>query len=148
MLLTKQELAEKAIRAADHAEVPAELVCAIIEVASGWNAALTEWNPSTWLMNQHPIDVGEGNWIAMGTRWGALQVRGQEAWMAGYKTLERLAETDANLEAGCMVLKKILGDERKTLLTWFGERKSLANRALAILPQCKQFVEAKPCVSS
>lgn len=150
MILTKQELALKAIAAAEQAGVAAGLVCAIIEVSSGWDAALTEWVPSSWLMAQHPVDLGgERDWIALGTRWGAMQVLGQDAWQAGYKTLERLAETDENLFAGAMVLKGLLPDERKAILRWFGvERRGLAAKALAILPQCKQFVEARPCAPS
>ena len=135
-----------AIDAAEKFGVPGELVCAIIEVSSGWNESLIEWAPSSWLMAQHPQDLGgEEKWIALGTRWGPLQVRGQEAWMAGYKTVERLAKTEENLLAGCLTLKTILTEERKTLLLWFGnERKSLAHRAIAILPLCLKFIEAKP----
>lgn len=150
MLLTKQQLAHKAIEAAEKVGVPPELVCAIIEVSSEWDAALIQWNPDFWLISQHPLDVGLDKWSAMGTRWGAMQVLGQHAWHAGYKTLERLGETEENLLAGCMFLKKILvEDERKTLLSWFGmDGRHLANKALTILPQCKAFVEARPCVSS
>lgn len=150
MIMTKQELAVKALDAAGKVGVSPEMVCAIIEVSSAWDASLTEWQPTSWLMVHHPVDLGgERNWVAMGTRWGAMQVLGQDAWMAGYKTLERLGDTGENLLAGCMALKNIVGDERKTLALWFGaERRSLTSKALAILPQCRLFVEARPCVNT
>jgi hypothetical protein len=150
MLLTKQELAFKALSIAERTGVPGELVCAIIEVSSGWNDALIEWAPQPWLREQHPVDFGgDRYWLALGTRYGAMQVLGQDAWMAGYKSVEKLAVTEENLLAGCLVLGKILGEEARTLALWFGtERQHLAKRALAILPQCRLFVEAKPCALS
>jgi hypothetical protein len=146
MLLTKTELALKAIEAAEKVGVPAELVCAIIETSSAWNDALIEWNPTQWLLQQHPVDFGgERYWMALGTRYGAMQVLGQDAYMAGYKNLENLSDTDENLLAGCTVLKKIFGEERETLALWFGnERKELARKAMAVLPLCRRFVEARP----
>lgn len=150
MLLTKPEVANKAITAAEKAGVPPELVCAIIEVSSGWDASMREWAPTRWLLDQHPVDFGgDLNWVALGFRWGAMQVSGQEAWQAGYKDLGSLREVDGSMEAGCLVLKKILSDDLdKTVSLWFGrERRNLSQRTLAVLPQCKAFVEARPCVT-
>jgi hypothetical protein len=150
MILTKQEIAIKALDAAEKVGVDPAMVCAIIESASGWDASLIEWNPTPWLMAQHPVDFGGDRfWLALGTRYGAMQVLGQDAYHAGYKTLAKLGDTDENLLAGCTVLKGIRGDEKHTLAQWFGqERRNLAAKALAILPQCRLFVEARPCVNT
>jgi hypothetical protein len=150
MILTKQELAVKALDAAEKVGVDPAIVCAIIESASGWDASLIEWNPTPWLLQQHPVDFGGDRfWLALGTRYGAMQVLGQDAYHAGYKTLAKLGDTDENLLAGCIVLKGIQGDEKQILALWFGqERRNLAAKALAILPQCRLFVEARPCVNT
>lgn len=146
MLLTKQELAFRALSAAEKIGVDPAMVVAIVEITSGWDASLIEWNPTPWLLQQHPVDFGgDRYWLALGTRYGAMQVLGQDAYHAGYKTLEKLHVTEENLLAGCMVLKGISGDEREVLAKWFGnERRNLTLKSLAILPQCRLFVEAKP----
>lgn len=148
MLKTKQELALEAISMADKIGVPAALVCAIIEVSSHWDAGAMEWNPTAWLRTEHPVDVGgEDNWMIMGTRWGLMQVLGQEAFMTGsWRDVASLP--DNSLEAGCRLLKHFLGnqkDEKSVLLIWFGaERKQLAVMANLMIPDYQKFVEARP----
>lgn len=151
MLKTKQELALEAIRIANEVGVPAAIVCAIIEVSSHWNAATEEWNPTRWLLGQHPVDLGgDRTWLDMGTRWGLMQVLGQEAFEVGCD-MDSMRTIDGSLRAGCKLLKKVLNQHKnkdRTLLVWFGhERKHLASRALAILPDYEKFVEAAPCVN-
>lgn len=147
-VLSKQELALKAIATALRVGVDPALVCTIIEVSSGWNAAMTEFCPTTWLRTIEPIDVGGmERWTAMGTRFGPMQILGQEAFLAGWKEVEKLQDLDANLEAGCEVLKALTSkkNEHHAVLLWFGqERKELARKALAMKPQFEKFVEARP----
>lgn len=126
------------------------LVCAIIEVSSHWDASMMEWNPTRWLLGEHPVDVGgDDNWMIMGTRWGLMQVLGQEAFMTGWKDLESLP--DHSLEAGCKLLRRVLDDQKDwkdAIRVWFGaERKWMVPAVLAILPDYQRFVEAKSCVS-
>lgn len=151
MLKTKQELALEAIAMAETIGVPPALVCSIIEVSSHWDQSMMEWNPTPWLRTEHPVDVGgEDNWMILGTRWGLMQVLGQEAFMTGsWMHIESLP--DNSLEAGCRLLRHTLDhqkDEKSALIIWFGaERKSLAGMALALLPDYQRFVEMKPCAS-
>ena len=149
MVLTKPEIALKAIAAAERRNVPPGLVCAIIEISSGWDASLNEWHPAAWLLNQHPVDWGMERWNALGTRWGPMQILGQDAHAAGYKTVEKLADLDESLDVGCMLLKGLLGpDVKRTMILWFGaERKGLADKVLAVLPQFEQFIKERPCES-
>lgn len=82
----------------------------------------------------------------MGTRWGLMQVLGHDAYHAGYRG--PFDTVEGALDAGCTVLAHLLAkhkDETKATLMWFGERRGLARRVLAVLPQMKEFVEAKPC---
>jgi soluble lytic murein transglycosylase-like protein len=146
LLRTKQELAHKAIEAAEKYGLDAALVCSIIELSSSWNAAKEEWNPTRWLLMTDPIDVGGiDRWQIMATRWGLMQISGQEALFHGYEEIEELADPMTSLEAGCHVLRAIGSSTEK----WFGaERKGLAKGVLLILPQYKSFVESRPCVNS
>lgn len=136
---------------AEQVGVPAALVCSIIEVSSHWDTSMMEWNPTRWLLTEHPVDVGgDDNWMIMGTRWGLMQVLGQEAFMTGWRDLVTIP--DHSLEAGCRLLKRFLddyhGDYNKALITWFGaERQGLAGMAIAMLPDYQRFVEMKPCVN-
>jgi hypothetical protein len=149
VLLTKQELALTLIEICERHGVDPALACAIVEVSSGWNAAKTEWHPSLWFLRQDTEDWGGfDRWRALGTRYGAMQVRGEEAWKAGYKKIDKLADTEQNLEAGVMVLKTLLPGDEQALLLWFGaEGRSLAKDAFALLPQFRKFVQSKPEVS-
>ena len=141
-------MALKALAAAEKHGISPALVCSIVEVCSGWDASLTEWTPNRALLGEHPVDLGgEGNWVAMGTRWGLMQILGHDAYHAGYRG--PFDTVEGALDAGCLTLRQLLAkheDETKATLMWFGtERKGLARRVLAVLPQMREFVEAKPC---
>lgn len=148
-MMTKQELALKAISIALRVGIDPALVCTIIEVSSGWAAAMTEFSPSAWLRTVEPTDIGGlWRWQAMGTRFGPMQVLGQTAFFFGWKEIEKLEDLSVNLEVGCKILKALLaeqkGNERNAILLWFGqERKEMARKALAMKPQFDRFVEAR-----
>ena len=146
MLLTKQELAHRAIETAERIGVDPAMVCAIIETETSWDASKREWNPTRWLLGVAPIDVGgDVNWVIMGTRWGPMQVLGQQALEAGLKDLEKLRTTDGSIEGGCIVLKSL----GSNLARWFGaERKLLAKKASFLLPIMEEFVKSRPCVNT
>jgi len=96
------------------------------------------------------MDLGGGvKWLAMGFRWGPMRVLGQEAYFAGWKEVTKLRDLDMNLEAGCVLLRKLVadcnGDEEKAVKLYFGaERKGLARASLGLLPEFQKFVEARP----
>lgn len=152
MLFTKQELAHLAIDTALAMGVPAELVCAIIEVSSGWNAALQEWQPEPWLLNSHPNDYpgGEQEFIALGTRWGVMQFLGSKAKAAKYQPISAaLIEPQHNLAAGCLILKAIMQGPTSSLKTilmqWYGlERRGLVEPTLRLVPLFERFVRERP----
>jgi hypothetical protein len=143
-----------AIDAAENAGVSPALVCAIIEVSSGWNAALSEWEPEPWLLTNHPLDFpgGETEYLALGTRWGLMQFRGSQAKQAGYKgkLSPQLVEPKYNLEAGCFILKTLMTKTslQAVLMAWYGlERRGLVGQTLALLPRFEEFVNARPVAS-
>jgi hypothetical protein len=152
VLFTKQEIAHLAIDAALNAGVSPALVCAIIEISSGWNAALQEWQPEPWLVNSHPNDYpgGETEWLALGTRWGLMQFLGSKAHAAKYNPITpELIEPRHNLAAGCLILKAIMGKGEwsvKTILVqWYGnDRRSLVEPTLRLLPTFERFVRERP----
>jgi hypothetical protein len=155
VLFTKQELAHLAIDTAEGIGVSPALVCSIIEISSAWNAALSEWEPETWLLMNHPLDFPgkETEYQALGTRWGLMQFLGSKAKHCGYKgkLSAELGEPKYNLEAGCTILKKLMGDGtislKAVLINWYGpERRSLVAATLAVLPRFQEFVAARPSI--
>ena len=153
MIWTKQEIAHMAIDAAEKAGVPPALVCAIVEVSSQWNPSLRDWEPSRWLLGQHPLDFrgGEEEYLALGTRWGLMQLTGEQLRMYEWKGKfsAELGEPQGNLEAGCYILKKIIDSGSKNVLThYFGlERRRMADLAVKLIPTFEAFVAARPPVS-
>jgi soluble lytic murein transglycosylase-like protein len=157
MLFTKQELAHLAIDAALKAEVPPALVCAIIEVSSGWDAAMQEWQPEPWLLALHPNDFagGEQEYQALGTRWGLMQFHGarlRDFQYPGKISASELLEPKTNLAAGCYLLGRIMANHHNllgVLLKWYGfERKDLGKITLQMLPDFERFVAARPAQTS
>ena len=139
MLLNKRELAAKAIKAAHLHRLDAALVCSIIQVASNWDATKTEWKPSRWLLLQHPLDIGGFDmYKILGTRWGLMQVSGEEAYKLKYPHLDKLSEAEHSLDAGCLVFKHM--GESPSL--WFESDASRAQISLALKPKYQQFTES------
>jgi hypothetical protein len=156
-MLNKQETAHLAIDTAIRERIPPALVCAIIEVSSQWNVALQEWEPEPWLVNSHPNDFpgGETEYLALGTRWGLMQFMGSRAKQSGYKgkLSWELLEPRQNIEAGCCILRNILGSRpdhpRSILMPWYGiERRAMVGPTLAVLPRMTEFVAARPEIVS
>jgi len=156
MLSTKQELAHLAISIAEGRGISPALVCAIIEVSSQWNPTTSAWEPEPWLLQTHPLDhVGhEEEFIALGTRWGLMQFLGSKAKMAGYKGKMdgSLINPKENIEAGCAILKNLLGDGKQSLkavlMNWYGfDKRAMAEYTMAVLPKFDEFVKARPPVN-
>jgi Transglycosylase SLT domain len=134
-------------------QVPAPLVCAIIEVSSQWNAALQEWEPEPWLLHSHPFDFpgGETEYLALGTRWGLMQFMGSRLKQAGWKgpLSQQLVEPKTNIEAGCCILHNCIGNGkanvRMVLNQWYGvERRGLVPATLGLLGTFERFVAERP----
>ena len=129
-------------------------MCAIVEVSSGWNPSLREWEPERWLLANHPNDFrgGEEEYIALGTRWGLMQFMGsrlREMEWKGPFTAE-LGEPEMNLKAGCFILRRLLDSGSKNILIhYYGiERRRMADLTLKLLPVFERFVQERPAVGT
>ena len=121
-------------------------------MSSQWNPSLREWEPSRWLLGNHPNDFrgGEEEYLALGTRWGLMQFTGEQLRMYEWKGKfsAELGEPQGNLEAGCFILKKIIDSGSKNVLThYFGlERRRVADLAVKLIPTFERFVLERPAI--
>ncbi len=145
-----------AIDVAEGMGVDAALVCAIIEVSSQWSVSLNSWEPEPWLLQIHPNDFkgGEPEYVAMGTRFGLMQFLGSKAKAGGYPKISAdLGDPKTNIEAGCTILKSIMGQGTPSLLAvlmnWYGfDKRRMAEYTIAVLPRFREFVAARPAAGT
>ena len=128
--MTREELIALAWDAAARHELPPELVCAVIEQESDWDANAIRYEPAFYDRYVYPMSlkraISETEGRARAFSWGLMQTMGEVAREFGFagKFLSALCEPATGLEIGCKVLAHKLavnqGNVAHALLAWNG----------------------------
>ena len=128
--MTREELIALAWDAAARHELPPELVCAVIEQESDWDANAIRYEPAFYDRYVYPMSlkraISETEGRARAFSWGLMQTMGEVAREFGFagKCLSALCEPATGLEIGCKVLAHKLavnqGNVAHALLAWNG----------------------------
>jgi soluble lytic murein transglycosylase-like protein len=103
-----------------------DLVCAVIEQESAWDAHAIRYEPAFRARYVAPLGLTPTEEIARSMSWGLLQVMGQVAREHSFegKFLSELCEPAAGLDIGCAVLAAKLaaaaGNVPRALALWNG----------------------------
>ena len=116
--------------AAARHDLPPELVCAVCEQESDWDAHAIRYEPAFFDRYVYPMSlkraISETEARARAFSWGLMQTMGEVAREFGFagKFLSELCEPGAGLETGCKVLAHKLavnqGNVERALLAWNG----------------------------
>ena len=116
--------------AAARRNLPAELVCAVVEQESAWDPYALRYEPAFYDRYVYPMALkralSETEARGRAFSWGLMQTMGEVAREFGYAAhyLSALCEPAASLEIGCKILAHKLavnqGNIELALLAWNG----------------------------
>jgi soluble lytic murein transglycosylase-like protein len=128
--MTREEMIALARDAAARHDLPAELVCAVVEQESAWDPYALRYEPAFYDRYVFPMALkralSETEARGRAFSWGLMQTMGEVAREFGYaaRFLSALCEPAASLEIGCKILAHKLavnqGHTERALLAWNG----------------------------
>jgi soluble lytic murein transglycosylase-like protein len=106
-------------------QLPPELVCAVVEQESNWDAYAIRYEPAFQQRYVEPLNLSPTETVARSISWGLMQLMGEVARELDYKGfLAELCDPVTGLEYGCRHLankiKQAGGDNTRALLLWNG----------------------------
>ena len=128
--MTREEMIALARDTAARHDLPAELVCAVVEQESGWDPYALRYEAAFYDRYVYPMALkralSETEARGRAFSWGLMQTMGEVAREFGFSArfLSALCAPEASLEVGCKVLAHKLavnqGNVERALLAWNG----------------------------
>jgi soluble lytic murein transglycosylase-like protein len=128
--MTREEMIVLAKETAARHDLPQELVCAVCEQESDWDANAIRYEPAFYDRYVYPMAlkraISETEARARAFSWGLMQTMGEVAREFGFagKFLSELCDPGKGIEMGCKVLSHKLavnqGNVANALLAWNG----------------------------